>query len=353
MRFEKAERRRAHLRLALCGPSGSGKTWTGLTIASDFSDKIAVIDTERGSASLYADQFRFATADFQPPYDPRTLIEGMREAAGYVGQGGVVMVDSLSHFWMGEGGLLDIVDDAAKRMKNPNSFAAWKEGTPIQNALLEALIGLPCHLIVTMRAKQDYVQEKDEKTGRTAVRKIGLAPVQRDGIEYEFTVTADMDHEHNIVITKTRCHQIADKLYRPGHASDLGTTLKGWLLSGGEAAAPAPVQAPPAARTNGAPAPPAEPPTAATDPQIAVSRKAFRDALVELGWQAEFLKSSTEMARLIAELAPALGGRDTRTFVAMDWEALERLLRDRVGDAFADDLPGQPASTPEPAGAAA
>jgi hypothetical protein len=226
MSFQKATKKQAKLRLALIGPSGSGKTYTALTLATHLvpGGRIAVIDTERGSASKYADLFTF---DVQEPesFHPRTYIEAIAEAqaAGY----DVLVIDSLSHAWMGRDGALELVDKAAKRNPSGNSFAAWRDVTPLHNALVDALLATKLHIIVTMRSKMEYVQEKDER-GKTVIRKVGLQPIQRDGLEYEFDVVGDMDVDNTLVVTKTRCSVLAGAVIsKPG--KPLADTLAHWL----------------------------------------------------------------------------------------------------------------------------
>ena len=165
--------------------------------------KIALVDTEHGSASKYADLFDFDVLELQPPYHPDRFGEAIRDAAqaGYT----VIILDSLTHAWSGTGGMLDLVDQIGKRIGG-NSFAAWKDATPIQNRLIESIVGAPIHVIATMRSKQDYAQEKDDR-GKTVVRKVGMAAQQREGFEYEFDVVIDLDIDHNGIITKAvrRC----------------------------------------------------------------------------------------------------------------------------------------------------
>ena len=132
LEFRKAIKRDAKLRLAVCGPSGSGKTYTLLKLATELGGPIAMVDTERGSASKYADIFDFDVMELGS-YDPRNLIAIIDTAASSGYQ--VLCIDSLSHFWIGKDGELDQVDRAARRMQTPNSFAAWKQVTPIHNAL--------------------------------------------------------------------------------------------------------------------------------------------------------------------------------------------------------------------------
>lgn len=229
MPFTPATKKQARLRMALIGPSGSGKTYTALTLASAFG-KVAVIDTERGSASKYADKFTFDVLELTN-YDPREYVKAIGEAAraGY----DVLVIDSLSHAWNASGGVLEMVDRAAARSQSKNSFTAWRDVTPLHNALVDAMLTAPLHIIVTMRAKTEYVLEQVERNGRhiTEPRKVGMAPVQRDGIEYEFDVVGDMDVENNFAVSKTRCSALTGGVFnRPGE--DLARVLKAWLTDG-------------------------------------------------------------------------------------------------------------------------
>ncbi|HEX9992485.1 MAG TPA: AAA family ATPase [Acidimicrobiales bacterium] len=221
-----AVRKGQRARVALAGPAGAGKTWTALEVAKVLGGRVVQIDTERGSGSLYSDRFDYETVDWLPPYDPRELGQAVVELGGSYD---VVLVDSLSHFWMGEGGTLDVVDAAAARSRG-NSYAGWKEGTPAQNDMVAGLLASDAHVIVTMRSKVEYILETDAK-GKQVPRRIGMAPVQRDGIEYEFTVTADLDHEHTLVVAKTRCDLIEGKAYKRGHTAEMAETLAAWLGS--------------------------------------------------------------------------------------------------------------------------
>ena len=235
--IKRAQKSRRKLRMAIVAPSGAGKTFTALAIAHGLvqdPSKVLVIDTEHGSASLYAEAYQFDVIELDS-YSPAKYVEAINAAtaAGYE----VVIIDSLSHAWIGKDGALEMVDRAAARSKTNNSFGAWREVTPEHNRLVEAIISAPAHIICTMRAKQDYVQEKDEKTGRTTIRKVGLAPVQRDGLEYEFDIVADMDTDHRMVVTKSRIPFLADSVTtKPNQA--FGALAKNWLESGAE---PAPV----------------------------------------------------------------------------------------------------------------
>jgi AAA domain len=224
-RFHKATKCDAKLRLAVCGPSGSGKTYTLLKVATELGGPIAVVDTERGSASKYADLFEFDVMELGS-YNPLDLIK-IIDAAAQAGYR-VLCIDSLSHFWMGKDGELDQVDRAARRMQTPNSFAAWKHVTPIHNQLVDKITCAPIHVLVSLRSKTEWILDRDDRTGKTAPRKVGLAPVMRDGIEYEFDVCGDMDQENTLLITKTRCPKLAGGIF-PKPGKELADALKEWL----------------------------------------------------------------------------------------------------------------------------
>lgn len=188
------------------GTAGSGKSLTSLILASTLGKRIALIDTEHGSAEMYANTFEFDTLNLTE-YHPQKYIDAVKEAAkeGYE----VVVIDSLSHAWSGKGGALELVDQATARNKG-SSFGAWRDVTPLQNQLVDAIIGCPAHVICTLRSKTDYQVETEG--GKTRVRKVGLAPVQRDGMEYEFDFLAEMDADHRMIVTKSRIPALADKV---------------------------------------------------------------------------------------------------------------------------------------------
>jgi KaiC/GvpD/RAD55 family RecA-like ATPase len=225
--FKKAVKAESKLRLSIAGPSGSGKTYTSLAIAEALANgkPVAVVDTEHGSASKYADIFAFDVAEMHPPFHPDKYIKTIAEAAdaGYA----VIVLDSMTHAWEGTGGVLDLVDEAAKRSQSKNSYTAWKEGTPVQNALIEAIVTSSIHVITTVRSKMDYVQEKD-RNNNTVIKKVGMAPVQRNGWEYEFDVVLDMDVDHNAIVSKTRCPALSGRVFsKPGR--DVANILAEWL----------------------------------------------------------------------------------------------------------------------------
>ncbi|NCA72758.1 MAG: AAA family ATPase [Sphingobacteriia bacterium] len=233
--FRKAEKRQARLRLALCGPSGSGKTYSALLIAQGLAPggKIALIDTERRSGELYAELTAYDVAALEPPYTPGRYIQRIRtaESSGY----DVLIIDSLSHAWNGAGGILDMHDKATAASRSGNSFAAWIEVTPSHNALVDAILGAKLDVIATMRTKTAYDLVDDGKGGKKPL-KIGLAPIQREGLEYEFTLVMDLSVEgHVATATKDRTRLFDGEHFVPTAAT--GAALRDWLTTGKDPAA--------------------------------------------------------------------------------------------------------------------
>lgn len=243
-----ATKEKLRARVAIDGPTGSGKTYTALQwarILAGPDGEIGCVDTENRSAAYYAPTpgveinrvnwwdppYEFRHLPVSAPYSPIWLRDVIVAAPDELGENGVLLIDSLTHFWSGEGGTLDIVDNAATR---GNSFTGWKEGTPAQRAMLDAIIHCRCHVIVTMRSKMEFVLDEIVKDGRkiSVPRKIGMAPEQRAGVEYEFTVVGDMDLEHRLVISKSRCDAIADVVAPKGRSADPAQTFATWLGSG-------------------------------------------------------------------------------------------------------------------------
>lgn len=227
MGFKKATKEQAKLRAALIGPPGGGKTYSALKIASFLGGKIAFIDTERGSASKYADKFNFDVHELTS-FSPDEYIKAIKEAcsAGY----DVLIIDSLSHAWSGKDGILEQVDQETLKSKSGNAYTSgWRKATPKHNLLIDTILQANIHIILTMRVKTEYVME--EINGKKSPKKIGLAPVQRDGLEYEFDIVGDIDQDHNLIITKTRCEELTDKIFnKPGE--EVGLIIKNWLTTG-------------------------------------------------------------------------------------------------------------------------
>lgn len=225
MEIRKATRRKAKLRLGIAAPSGSGKTYSALLMAFGIGGKIGLIDTEHGSGDLYAHLGDYDIIGIEAPYTVQKYRDALSvfESAGYT----TVIVDSLSHAWAGDGGLLDKQGKMADR--GENSFAAWRKVTPDHNALVDSILQSPCHIIATMRAKQDYVLETNDK-GKQMPKKVGLAPVQRDGMEYEFTVMLDIDMSHVASASKDRTGLFDGQFFKITQAT--GEKLLSWLETG-------------------------------------------------------------------------------------------------------------------------
>lgn len=214
-------------RLMISGPAGAGKTYSGLEIASVLGARVLLIDTEKESALTYADEFQFQHLPWSEPFDPRELAQTLMEAAADYD---VVMVDSLTHFWGATGGTLDIAD---------GKFGGWKVARPAQNDIVSAILSTPAHVIVCVRSKIEHVQEKDERTGKQVVKKLGMAPQQDGTLEYELNLAVEMDIEHRMAVSKSRTTAVpVGRMFAPGHARDLAQTYAEWLKSGEPWAAP-------------------------------------------------------------------------------------------------------------------
>lgn len=230
MTFKKATKEQAKARLALIGPSGSGKTYTALIVARELAGKkgkIAVIDSERGSASKYADLFSFDVVEMDE-HSPDDYIKVIGEAEA--GRYDVLVIDSMTHEWAGKHGALELHSRATERSKSKNSFTAWMEITPKHNRFLDTILGFNGHVIGTMRTKTAYIMEEGED-GKQKPKKIGTNPIQREGVEYEFDIVAEMDLANNLVVSKTRCPALSGVvLEKPG--PDFGKTILAWCSTG-------------------------------------------------------------------------------------------------------------------------
>ncbi len=226
MQFRKATKKALKARIALCGPSGAGKTYSALITAHALADgaPVAVIDTERRSSELYADVFDFDVLPMDR-FDPRDLSRALALAAhhGYA----VVVIDSLSHFWSGADGMLEQVDNAAKRSMGGNQFGGWKEARPMEREMIDAILAYPGHVVATMRVKTEYVIEEDSR-GKKKPVKIGMKPEQRENLDYEFTLVGDMDHEHVLVVGKSRVSSLEGAVI-PRPDGSFGRAILDWL----------------------------------------------------------------------------------------------------------------------------
>lgn len=238
MGFTTVTREKSKLRLALAGPSGSGKTLSALLLAYGITgdwNKIALIDTEHGRAKFYANRSDFETGAFlyqemTAPYSPDKYKSMVLEGAQAVGSEGVVIVDSFSHAWDNEGGVLDIKSNIERSQTGKNSFSAWDEAGKIQNSLVNTLLSVNCHTIITMRTKMAYAMEVNDK-GKTVPVKIGLAPVQRENTEYEFDIVLNIARNHIASASKDTTFLDA---WSGVITSELGKSLKEWLDNGVE-----------------------------------------------------------------------------------------------------------------------
>ena len=227
MEFRKAEKRKAKLRLAITGAAGSGKTYGALLIAKGIGGKIVLLDTENGSGDLYAGVCDYDVGTIKAPYTIDKYIDGIKQAEslGY----DIIIIDSLSHAWAGEGGLLETVDNIAASSRSGNSYTAWRQVTPMHNKLIETMLNSPCHIIATMRSKTEYIIIENDK-GRKEPRKVGLAPVQREGMDYEFGVVFDLGQNHMATVSKDRTSLFDGQVFTLSQQT--GQTLKEWLESG-------------------------------------------------------------------------------------------------------------------------
>jgi nucleoside-triphosphatase THEP1 len=234
--FKKATRKQAKIKLAVTGASGSGKTYSALRLAKGLADgkKVAVIDTENGSASLYSDRFDFDTLDLSPPFTHDKFISAISaaETAGYE----VLVIDSASHIWEG---ILEYKSKLDGR--GGNSYTNWADAGNKFKGILDAVLQSKLHVICCLRSKMDHVIDKDS-SGRTTIKKVGMAPIMRDGIEYEFTTVLDVDMSHQASASKDRTGMFTDKIFQV--TEDTGKMISQWLST---ASAPEPEAPKPAA----------------------------------------------------------------------------------------------------------
>ncbi len=275
--MRKAQRRKAKLRLGISGPSGGGKTLGALLLAYGITgnwEDICLIDSENYSGDLYANSNKagvdigeYNVISLTVPYTPDKYVAAIKECEE-VGIK-VIIVDSLTHAWAGEGGLLDKKGQIEKSNKpGVNSWTAWRDITPMHNRMVDAILSCKCHIIATLRAKMEHVQEKDPNSGKVVVKKIGVNPIQRDGMEYEFTTFVDVDQDHQCTSSKDRTSIVDGRVFQL--SPSLGKQFLEWLESGVDAPAP----------------PPAEPPK----PEEQVNWTQFWGAIKKLGFKEEQVK---------------------------------------------------------------
>jgi hypothetical protein len=335
--FQKAQRRRVYIKLALTGPSGSGKTFSALRLAFGLGTRVAMLDSENGSGSLYAHLGEYDVMEIDSPFSVQKYVEGIREAAdgGY----DVLIIDSLSHAWAGDGGLLSQKESLDSRGGNP--FSNWAGITKQHEQLKSALLQSPLHIIATIRSKTDYVMQED-RSGKAMPRKVGLAPIQRDGIEYEFSTVFDVAIDHSAVTSKDRTglfDGLAETL-----TEHHGRRIKEWLESGVEVD-----------RAILQPSPEPEQPTrvrvatpAATSQAAGTSQAAVKGARTEFllaaeaaGLSPEYIRNVKNLRQVAALVAPGMAERSPLDYSLEDWRFLTTaLLLHRVRPG-APPLPGQ------------
>lgn len=222
MQLKKATRKQVKMRLGISAVSGGGKTYSALLLAKGLVgdwNKIAVIDTENESASLYADLGDYNTLTLGAPFGPERYIDAIKmcEAAGIE----CIIIDSITHEWDGKGGILEIHSSMTG-----NSFTNWASITPRHNKFLEAILQSKCHVITTVRRKTEYDISKDGN-GKTKIEKAGLKEVTREGFEYELTINFTLDEKHNCIASKDRTGLFMDKPFFT-ITEETGQMIKQW-----------------------------------------------------------------------------------------------------------------------------
>ena len=227
MKLKIAKRNQTKMRVAIQGVSGSGKTFSSLLIAyglcSDYS-RVAVIDTEERSLELYSHLGEYKVLSLKAPFTPEAYVEAIEVCENE--RMDVIIVDSLSHEWEGVGGVLDIHANMLG-----NSFTNWSKVLPRHNALIQKMLNSNCHIIVTLRSKHEYVLT--DRNGKSVAEKVGMKAVQKDGIEYDFTVLFDLDGQHYAKCTKDRTQIFSTQIpYRLNENS--GIEMRRWCKEGEE-----------------------------------------------------------------------------------------------------------------------
>ncbi|WP_043735495.1 ATP-binding protein [Nocardia asiatica] len=227
MEFEEATKEAAKARIALTGPAGSGKTYTALMLAFGLGENVAVIDTERGSASKYVGRNGWHFKTMKPAsYAPLSLVDHLGKAAGAGFD--VVIIDSLSHYWMGTDGMLEQVD---RRSVKSKFSSGWKDVGPEEKRMLDAILAFPGHVIATLRVKTEYVLETDHQ-GKQVPRRVGLKPIQRDGIDHEFDLVGDLDLSHTLTVSKSRIESVGIGAVYPLPGIELAKEVDDFLSEG-------------------------------------------------------------------------------------------------------------------------
>jgi len=209
--LKKAERKNVKLRIGLFGPSGSDKTMSALRLTRGLVDnwtEVAVLDTENGSAELYSHLGAFMHSNFAPPFSPDNYMKGIKIIANSPGIK-VLIIDSISQEWEGEGGCLEIHTNIMKGQRASNSYTAWANVTPLHQRFIQAISQCPCHIVATGRSKIEYVLQENAK-GRQAPVKMGMKTVTRDGFDYEMTIAFQLNQQNYAEVDKDRTNIFHD-----------------------------------------------------------------------------------------------------------------------------------------------
>lgn len=236
--FKRAARTAIKIKIAVSGPSGSGKTLGALALAHGLGSRIALIDTENGSASTYSDRYAYDVLELGPPFTSQRFQDAIDAAVA--GRFDVLVIDSLSHQWAGEGGILSRKEEADKR-PGSNSYTNWAAFTKEHTAFITHVLHAPIHIIATLRSKHDYILETNDK-GKQQPRKIGMAPVQREGLEYEFSTVFELQMDHRAQTSKDRTGLFADEIINL-LAPETVQRMRAWLDSAPAVPVTAPVVA--------------------------------------------------------------------------------------------------------------
>ncbi len=219
--IHKAKRSIAKIRVSLSGISGTGKTMSALLMASGLGKKILIVDTENASADLYADITDYDVLPLNAPYTSERYVGAIKygEEQGY----DVIILDSITHEWAGEGGCLE--RQGVEATRTGNSYSAWHPITLSHQKFVDAIVNSKCHIIATMRSKPKCVI--DTSGGKTVIRKLGLESIQKDGTNHEFTIAFDIALDHNAFVAKDRTQLFDGQTFKI--TKETGEKILKWL----------------------------------------------------------------------------------------------------------------------------
>jgi hypothetical protein len=224
LQLKKATRKQVKLRLNISAPSGAGKTYSALRMAKGLVgdwEKIAVIDTENGSASLYSNLGEFSVVDLAPPFTP----EKYTEALNLCVEAGIecIIIDSSSHEWTT---LIEQNENLAQTNFRGNTWAAWSKTTPRHDKFVNSVLHCQAHVITCTRSKTETVQEGGK------VKKVGMKDLQRDGWEYELTISLNIDRDTHLAIPSKDRTNLFEGTQPFLITEKTGEMIKDWCESG-------------------------------------------------------------------------------------------------------------------------